>query len=278
MTPSLPPPRIDFRWPDHATGAVTSSWDDGSVHDRRLVALFREHGFKGTFNLNSGAFSDLPGGSPGCIRSTEVAELYAGQEIAAHTVTHPHLWRLGDEAIFSEMIEDRRSLEELSGRIVRGFVFPFGQNDQHDRLRPLAARAGFRYARASHLSPRHSPPGDFLGWGVSCHCGAALREQWDYFRSATHPDRLFHVWGHGHEFADTLGWAHIERFLREAGALTDLWFATNGEIHDYVRAWRLLEWSLDRRTVSNPSARALDFVADNRPRRLGPGETIHLST
>jgi hypothetical protein len=30
--------------------ALTTSWDDGRVYDRRLVAAFNEWGLKGTFN------------------------------------------------------------------------------------------------------------------------------------------------------------------------------------------------------------------------------------
>lgn len=34
--------------------ALTFSFDDGRVEDRRLVELFNQYGMKGTFNLNSG--------------------------------------------------------------------------------------------------------------------------------------------------------------------------------------------------------------------------------
>lgn len=274
---TLPPPRIDFRWPGHASGAVTSSWDDGTVHDRRLVRLFREHGFKGTFYLNSGAFADLPGGNSRHIESREVPELYQGLEVGSHTVFHPFPWRMGDELLFADMIEDRRRLEVLSGTVVRGFVFPFGRNDQSSRLQPLAARAGFRYARASHIGGRFSPPGDFLEWAVSCHCGRDLPPQWEAFKNNTQPDRLFYVWGHSYEFEETHGWEHIENFVREAAAVPGLWFATNGEIHDYVTAWRSLEWSLDRRIVRNPSGSAIDFVADGAPLHIGPGQMLRIA-
>ena len=30
------------------------SFDDGTIYDRRFVALLNEYNFKGTFNLNSG--------------------------------------------------------------------------------------------------------------------------------------------------------------------------------------------------------------------------------
>ena len=36
---------------------LTLSYDDGTIHDRRLVAMMNEYGIRGTFNLNSGMFS-----------------------------------------------------------------------------------------------------------------------------------------------------------------------------------------------------------------------------
>ena len=35
---------------------LTFSFDDGTVEDRRLIALFDRYGLRGTFNLNSGKF------------------------------------------------------------------------------------------------------------------------------------------------------------------------------------------------------------------------------
>ena len=34
--------------------ALTFSYDDGTIHDRRLVEIFNQNGCKGTFHLNSG--------------------------------------------------------------------------------------------------------------------------------------------------------------------------------------------------------------------------------
>ena len=66
---------------------------------------------------------------------------------------------------------------------------------------------------------------------------------------------LFYVWGHAYEFDDDNNWQRIE-------ALADLlvqhreevWFATNGEIIDYVTAYRRLEYSADGSILCNPSA------------------------
>ena len=39
---------------------LTMSYDDGKIHDRRLIALFNKYGIKGTFHINgNGLFDDM---------------------------------------------------------------------------------------------------------------------------------------------------------------------------------------------------------------------------
>ena len=44
-----------MRYPEFKTKAVTFSYDDGVVQDRRLAGIFDKYGMKATFNIN-GAF------------------------------------------------------------------------------------------------------------------------------------------------------------------------------------------------------------------------------
>ena len=61
--------------------ALTMSYDDGKVQDRRLVALFNQYGIKGTFHLNSGLLND-----PNRVQPEEFPALYAGHEVACHYI------------------------------------------------------------------------------------------------------------------------------------------------------------------------------------------------
>lgn len=269
-------PRIQFRWPDFASGAVTSSWDDGTIHDRRLVEIFREHGFRGSFYLCSGTLNDQPGGSSRCISSLEIPALYQGFEVGAHAVTHPRLWFLGPDIVFAELLEDRRRLERMSGGLVTGFVFPFGRGASGDALIPLVRRAGFLYARRSSPAKAHEPPADFMNWDPSCHCGSDLAEQWEFYKSCREPGKLFNVWGHSYEFEERWGWAHLENFVRDAASVGSLWFATQREIYEYLTAWRGLRWSLDLGHVYNPYATAVCCEVDGNEVRIEGGQTAGL--
>ncbi len=60
----------------------------------------------------------------------------AGVEIGAHTRTHADLGRLDDpRRLYDEVVQAARELEDLLGRPVRRFAFPFGQ---WENLNPLA--------------------------------------------------------------------------------------------------------------------------------------------
>ena len=86
--------------------ALTMSYDDGRTQDRRLVALFNQYGIKGTFHLNSGFLGDERH-----VRPDEVAALYAGHEVACHTVTHPTIARCPLPEVTREVLSDREALE-----------------------------------------------------------------------------------------------------------------------------------------------------------------------
>jgi peptidoglycan/xylan/chitin deacetylase (PgdA/CDA1 family) len=62
----------------------------------------------------------------------------------AHTLTHPHLPKIGDEDARREIAESRTVLEARLGRPVHAFCYPAGLFGARDRK--LVGEAGFRYA------------------------------------------------------------------------------------------------------------------------------------
>ena len=75
------------RFPGGKCKAVTFSYDDVSVHDRKLLEIINKYGIKCTFNVNSKFISD-----DGTKRLTrqEVRELQYkyGHEVAVHGAEH----------------------------------------------------------------------------------------------------------------------------------------------------------------------------------------------
>jgi peptidoglycan/xylan/chitin deacetylase (PgdA/CDA1 family) len=75
----------------------------------------------------------------------------AGQEIGAHTMTHPILKTLSDEEARNEIQLSRRALERITGRPVLAFAFPNGRpgDDYTRRDRDLVRELGFEFAAST---------------------------------------------------------------------------------------------------------------------------------
>lgn len=73
----------------------------------------------------------------------------AGFEIGSHTLTHPHLTELNDDELKREVIESKRRLEDLIGRQVTSFSYPYGDCD--DRVIAAAIEAGYTNAMSTKL-------------------------------------------------------------------------------------------------------------------------------
>ena len=87
--------------------------------------------------------------------------------------------------------------------------------------------------------------------------------------------RLFYLWGHAFEFERDNSWETMERFLRAMADNDTIWYAANGELCRYVRAFRMLE-SSNGNILYNPSAETLWLLAGGEKRKLLPGDVLNL--
>jgi len=275
MSPT--PQRIEIpRFPGGKRLAVTTSWDDGHVYDRWIVEVFNDLGLKGTFNLNSGTLSRTgirPEATEGPLDVAEVAALFAGHEVAVHTVTHPCLDRLDPAQIVTEVQEDRRALEALVGYPVRGMAYPCGAYDARviDVLRML----GIVYSRTVESGITHFPPAEPLSWGATMHVistsPAPVPERWEAVYSNPWASGVFFVWGHSYEFADDR--PAIRRLFTPLAGKPDVWYCTNIELFDYEAARQRLVIAVNKATVYNPSAISVTISVDGTLSEAGPGVT-----
>jgi len=86
------------------------------------------------------------------LHRTEIPALIErGFEIGAHTVNHVDLGNIDPEAVRYEVTESRRTLEEITGRDVPLFSFPFGRkaNIREDSRR-IIEEAGFHALFSAH--------------------------------------------------------------------------------------------------------------------------------
>jgi peptidoglycan/xylan/chitin deacetylase (PgdA/CDA1 family) len=239
--------------------AVTLSYDDGKIMDRRLVDILNRAGLRATFNLNGDKF-----GRDQRIEKSEVAALYAGHEVAAHSLTHPTLTRCPREMMVRQIFDDRRRLEDIVGYAVRGFAYPNGQHTP--TLHSLLPELGIAYARTTHSTGGLLLPTSLMTWDPSGHHNEQLIERTGDFlaRSKSQYLDLLYVWGHSIDFDRDDNWHIIEEFADMVGGRDDIWFATNIEIVDYLAAVDRLQYTAACDRVHNPSATSAWIRVDSR--------------
>lgn len=271
-------------FPNGKSKAFTLSYDDGIIYDRRLVEIMNRWGIRGTFNLNSGFFGlkDINDGPFGVfdlsrINESEVNALYKGHEIAGHSLNHASPTDVGSSAFMYETIEDKANLERISGKLVRGYAYPFGNYDSHTK--DILRSAGYHYARTVEVTHAFALPRDFMEWNATCHHNdpklMELAEAFckDEFKPGS--KQLFYVWGHSYEFALENNWEVIEnlcRYMHDHGE--NVWFATNIEIYDYVTAYRNLEYSAEGNMIYNPGGMEVSIRRGGKVHCIPPLATV----
>lgn len=258
-------------YPGGKTKALTMSYDDGQIHDLRLIEIFNKYGIKGTFHLNAGSL-----GKPGMVTKEDVQKYYVGHEVSCHMLTHPFPDRIPDIEIINEILEDRKILEETCGYIIRGMSYPFGRYNEN--AINILRSCGIEYARTTGQGCT-TPPENFMKWDSTCHhSGDIFGKLENLATNRWTPLGILYIWGHSYEFPQVEGaWERMEEFCKRAQELSDtFWFATNIEIYDYLTALRQLRFSADRKTVYNPTQIDLWISYNNEPVKIAAGETVHL--
>ncbi|MBR5445636.1 MAG: polysaccharide deacetylase family protein [Clostridia bacterium] len=249
-----------LRFPGFRSKALTLSYDDGSMHDKRLIEILSANGLKGTFNINSGLFADKPG--QWRMTAEESIALYTstGNEVAVHGAKHLSLAEVDSAMAVNDVLADRIALEKLLGRPVKGMAYANGSFS--DSVVDILKTCGILYSRTVVSTEKFDIPTDWLRLPATCHHANPRlmelakqfieQESGRYFWANT--PRLFYLWGHSFEFAENNNWHIIEEFASYTGNRTDVWYATNMEIYTYVKAYEALQFAADGSFVYNPGS------------------------
>ena len=275
---------IQMRFPNGLKKALTLSYDDGVEQDARLMNILDANGLKCTFNLNSGCFPPenvvWPQGQiHRRMSESAIVRLHknSGHEVAVHGLTHANMTLLPMPALIEEIMEDRKNLERLFGRVIRGAAYAYGAFDD-DSVKALSM-CGIAYCRTVRSTHSFAMPKDFLVLDPTCHhADPKLMELADRFLTEDHSAQaqLFYLWGHAYEFEAAGNWQVIEQFAAKMGGRSDIWYCTNIEAVDYVNAFRRLVYSADGRIVHNPTDKTLFFCSGQSVLSIAPGEELHL--
>lgn len=262
-----------FRFPQGKYRTLTFSYDDGIDHDRRLIDMFNKAGVKGTFHLNANSI-----GQNGFVTRAEIPSLYKGHEVAIHGFTHPLLDTLPSEVVLKEILDDRRTLEDIVQYPVKGMSYPYGTFNKH--VIDLIRSCGILYSRGVDSTNSFKIPENWFNWCGTCHHNADLSKLCDGFLNDCNwhqkPLRVFYVWGHSFEFDRNNNWEHMQAFLDKVSGKDNVWYATNIEIYDYLDAVKQVRFSVDCKQAYNPTAHELWFDSTDGVISIKPGETIIL--
>lgn len=277
--------RIFMRFPGGKSRAFTLSYDDGFEPDVRLVEILKRFGLKGTFNLNSGIYgADYTIYSMGKtyrrLDKDSVTKLFAesDMEVAVHGYTHADMKQLPPSLCTMEVVNDRINLERQFHKIVRGMAYADGKFDE-DIISCLKS-CGIAYARTTISTGDFRLPSDWYRLTATCHHGD------EYLMDLAHKfveeeirkdARLFFVWGHSYELDAGNGWERIEKFAEYVSGKATIWYATNIEIIDYIKAYRELIFSMDNSLIHNPTAIEVYFEIDGKNMKIAPGETMQIN-
>lgn len=269
-----------MRFPDGKTKAVALSYDDGVKADIKLVSVLDRYGLKGTFNLNTKLFDCENWHGRMNEELTYNTFAHGGHEVALHGARHIFLHRVPLPEAVNEIVQNRVYLENMFGRIVNGLAYPY--NSYNDDIVDVMRMCGVKYARTTDSTRSFDLPADWLRLNPTCHHNDPMfSELCDKFFSAD-PDkefknrecRLFFIWGHSYEFDDRGNWNVIENFAERAAAQNNVWFATCGEIYEYVTAYENLIFSMDGERVKNPSAQPVWIDLRGKTYKIDGGATL----
>ena len=223
--------------------AVTFSYDDGVTQDIRLAELFHKYGLKATFNLN---FNTL--GKEGTLSGTswqvnhtknapaDVAKIYAGHEIAGHTLDHPRLPAVEDDGeVIRQVEQDRLRLSELAGYEVVGFAYPCGGVNNDDRVADLIRKnTGAKYCRTITSNYSFDPQENLYRFNPTVYHHREMDKMFElgeeFLALKADTPQIFYIWGHSYEFDIRNNWDRFEEFLQMISGKDDIFYGTNKEV------------------------------------------------
>ena len=221
--------------------AVTFSFDDGVTQDIRLIGILNKYGLKGTFNLNSellGKEGELQRNGRSVrhdkIAPADVREIYAGHEIAVHTLTHPRLTELDEAEIIRQVEVDRQNLSRLCGYEVIGMAYPCGGVNHDERVAEIIQKkTGVQYARTIISSYDFAHQHELFRFRPSVYyVEDCFEEVIDSFLSSEREEhQLLYIWGHSYEMdAEFITWERFERACARLAFRSDIFYGTNREV------------------------------------------------
>ena len=144
--------RGDESFPDKP---VVMTFDDGFENNYvNALPILRKYGFTATVYLVADRIGKTKNWSPDprlkdppimtIEQIKEMAE--CGIDFGAHTFTHPHLTQIPPEQLVREVRDCKGYLEQLLGKPITTFCYPYGKTSYSEEIRQLVIDSGYQAA------------------------------------------------------------------------------------------------------------------------------------
>jgi len=219
---------------------ITTSWDDGNPLDLKLAELLQKYDVPATF------YVPIVYEKRGCTTPQQVREIARSFDIGGHSYHHIRLNKVPSKEAEKEVVEGKKGLEEIIGREVFSFAYPYG--NFNDDLIGIVKRANFIGARTVMLLsreinkpfematmvnarnwwfthyPLHSLASRDLNLFLFALRNNLFFKSWDQIALSTldfvaNNGGIWHLWGHSWEIEENGDWARLEAVLNAINKL-----------------------------------------------------------
>jgi hypothetical protein len=213
---------------------ITTSWDDGNPLDLKLAELLKKYDVPATFYI------PIVYEKRGCMTPQQVREIAHSFDIGGHGYYHVRLNKIPSNEAEKGVVEGKKRLEEIIGREVFSFAYPYG--NFNDDLIGIVKRADFIGARTVMLLSREiNKPFQMAtmvnarNWWFTHYLLHSLASQdlnlllfvlrnnlffksWDQIALSTldfvaNNGGIWHLWGHSWEIEENGDWDRLEAVL-----------------------------------------------------------------
>ena len=112
---------IILTYPQWKLKALSFSYDDGNIADRKLIEIFNRFGMHGTFHIPSAWLTD-PKRSVSRVKEAEIKTLYSGHEVSGHGAKHVTLTLVKPARIAGELDGDITTWQRITGKKLIGYA------------------------------------------------------------------------------------------------------------------------------------------------------------
>jgi len=219
---------------------ITTSWDDGHPLDLRLAGLLKKYDVPATFYL------PIDNAERECLPPQGIREISEVFDVGGHTYHHLDLTRVPHKEAGMEITNGKRRLEEIIGRELLSFCYPFGSFN--GRVAGMVREAGFIGARTAKSITRNVKDPFKMGitvtatnWGSAPYIKHSIEsldsalflfmlknnlffKRWDRIAMGTLDfvvanGGIWHLCGHSWEIDKNDDWARLEEVFRRISGL-----------------------------------------------------------